>query len=420
MLERSHRFWAPRTLVLISAALVLAASASAIPKEKVLHSFACTPDACAPQATVVLNRHGHLYGTTSGGGGAGHGAVYELTRTSSRWTESVIYGFTGSGGYNPNAPVIVDRAGNLYGAAAAGGTHDEGTAFELSPDSNGWAETTLYDFCSRGSGYCTDGEDPWAGLVLDETGNVYGVTREGGLYGGGIAFELTPGSNGWTENILYSFCAKFVQFCNDGVQPYFAPIRDANGNLFGTTEYGGIANFGIAFEILPMAGGGWKERVLHSFQGHGKDDGSLPYGGLVFDHSGNLYGTTTEGGPTGQGTVFKLSPASHDRWKETILYSFPNIQNGGYPQGTLAIDKSGALYGIAGGGGGCGGTCGLIYKLAPQPHGKWKYSVVYKFNGPDGMWPQGGVILDKEEKHLYGATEYGGAYGYGVVYEITL
>jgi uncharacterized repeat protein (TIGR03803 family) len=166
--------------------------------------------------------------------------------------------------------------------------------------------------------------------------------------------------------------------------------------------------------------------VLHSFQGQSKGDGSLPYGDLVLDHAGNLYGTTTEGGPTGQGTVFKLSPAAHGQWKETILYAFPNIQNGGYPQGTLAIDKGGALYGIAGGGNNCDGVaCGLIYKLAPQPRGKWKYSVVHKFNGPDGMWPQGGVILDKEEKHLYGTTEYGGAdytgaNGYGVVFQIIL
>jgi uncharacterized repeat protein (TIGR03803 family) len=329
----------------------------------------------------------------------------------------VIYSFTGSGGGNPYAPLTVDN-GSLYGAAKDGGTYDYGTAFELSLGSNGWTESTLYSFCP-GGGYCPDGQDPWAGLVMDRKGDLYGVTRFGGHQGTcGVAFELTSNSSGWSESVIHTFANGNS---NDACQAYFAPVFDkTEQHLFGTGEYGGPDDLGAVFEISRTTGGGWKERVLHSFQGQSKGDGALPYGGLVFDRAGNLYGTTTEGGPTGQGTVFKLTPAAHGRWKETILYDFPDCSIGCYPQGTLAIDKSGALYGIGGGGNDCDGVaCGLIFKLAPQTGGKWKYGVLYKFTGPDGEWPQGGVILDKQQKHLYGATEYGGAYGYGVVFEIT-
>jgi len=254
---------------------------------------------------------------------------------------------------------------------------------------------------------------------MDRKGDLYGVTRFGGHQGTcGVAFELTSNSSGWSESVIHTFANGNS---NDACQAYFAPVFDkTEQHLFGTGEYGGPDDLGAVFEISRTTGGAWKERVLHSFQGQSKGDGALPYGGLVFDHAGNLYGTTTEGGPTGQGTVFKLAPAAHGRWKETILYDFPDCSIGCYPQGTLAIDKSGALYGIAGGGNDCDGVaCGLIFKLAPHPGGKWKYGVLYKFTGSDGEWPQGGVILDKQQKHLYGATEYGGAYGYGVVFEIT-
>ncbi len=399
------------TPVLLSAVLGFTVFATAAPKEKVLHSFGCAPDACAPQATVVLDGHGHLYGTTSGGGSAGAGAVYQLTLRPEVWSENIIYSFTEPDGCSPYAPLTL-RSGELYGTTLCGGAHDAGVVFELTPDSGGWTATVLYSFCSQG--YCTDGEDPWAGVVMDAAGNLYGVTREGGPYNGGVAFELTPSSGGWAETVIHGF----GENPKDGGQPYFAPIFDKSGNLYGTTKFGGTQQWGTVFELSPSSDGSWAEQVLLRFKGN-KHDGINPYGGLVFDAAGHLYGTTTGGGAHGQGTIFKLTRGTRGRWKETVLYSFPNIQDGAYPQGTLAIDKGGALYGIAGGGGGCGGTCGLIYKLAPQAHGKWKYSVVYKFNGTDGMWPQGGVILDKAEKHLYGTTEYGGDYGYGVVFEIT-
>ncbi len=397
-------------------ALTIPAIAASAPKEDVLHSFGCTPDACAPQATVVFDQSGHLYGTTSGGGGASAGAVYELSRGPRGWSESVINSFTEPDGGSSAAPLIVDHSGNLYGTTVNGGAHDWGVVFQLTSSSGVWNEAVLYSFCSEGGGYCSDGESPWAGVVMDKSGNLFGLTREGGYSGvGGVAFELTPSAGGWVENVLHSFSRR----PGDVGVPYFAPVFDKEEeHLYGTGEYGGAAGFGGVFQFSPTVNGGWKERVVLRF--NGAKDGSHPYGGLVFDSAGNLYGTTNEYGPTGQGTVFKLSTAAHGHWKETVLYTFPQIANGGYPIGTLAIDKNGALYGIAGGGNNCSGdACGVVYKLAPQAHDRWKYSVLHKFNGSDGMWPQGGVILDKQQKHLYGTTEYGGAYGYGVVFEIT-
>ncbi len=385
--------------------LACVAVASAAPREKVIYTFNPNKGEGGSLAALDIDSAGNLYGIS--------GVAFELSPSGRGWTETDLYSF---GGFGSSAPLIVDQSGNLYGTTTNGGAHDYGTAFELSPGSNGWTEDVLHSFDLVYHG--TDGAYPWAGLVMDETGNLYGVTREGGYNGvAGVAFELTPGSDGWSEQVIHDFGRR----AGDAGEAYFAPVFDkTEQHLFGTGEYGGPDDLGAVFEISRTTGGGWKERVLHSFQGQSKGDGALPYGGLVFDRAGNLYGTTTEGGPTGQGTVFKLTPAAHGRWKETILYAFPDCSMGCYPQGTLAIDKSGAFYGIGGGGNDCDGVaCGLIFKLAPHPGGKWKYGVLYKFTGSDGEWPQGGVILDKSEKHLYGATEYGGAYGYGVVFEIT-
>lgn len=393
---------------LVALMLSLVTATWAASKETTLHSFNCDTEGCGPFGALVLDATGNLYGTTGG-------TVFKLARPATPgrlWTLSVLHWFTLKEGEGLFAGVVFDTMGDLYGTAVDGGTHDVGTVFELSPGSDGWTETTLYNFCSEGGGYCTDGEHPFAGVVVDRQGNVYGLTRDAGPYNGGVAFELTQGSGGWTETVLYGFGAK----SDDGGGPYFAPVFDgAEKHLYGTTEFGPTGRFGTVFQLRPTSGG-WKERVLHSFRG---GDGSLPYGGLVLDAARNLYGTTSQGGPHNQGTVFKLSPGAHGHWKETLVYDFPNIQQGGYPLGTLAIDKQGTLYGIAGGGGGCGGTCGLIYQLAPQAHGKWKYAVLHKFNGSDGMWPQGGLVLDKQQKHLYGTTKYGGAYDAGVVFEVT-
>ncbi len=398
-------------LVLL-AALILAAhaAASGVSKEKLLHSFTGDGEGGA-LAAPTLDGAAHLYGTA--------GSVFEMTKGRRRWSEKTIFKFDVRGGSDPAAPLIIDQAGNLYGTTVGGGSQDEGVVFELTPGSDGWTESVLYNFCSQGL-YCTDGERPFAGVVMDAAGNLYGATVYGGPYNGGVVFELTPNSGGWAYSLVHSFCSK--PDCEDGGQPYVTPVLDGSGNMYGTALASGpppLCSKGcyIVYEISPSSGGGWNERVLHRFTGA---NGST-LDGVVFDRSGNLYGTTTYGGKNGHGRVFELSPSAKGSWKATVLYSFPKVADGGYPQDTLAIDKRGNLYGNAGGGNSCGGGegCGVAYKLSPQPHDKWKYSVVYKFNGPDGQWPQGGLVLDKEQKHLYGATEYGGAYGYGVVFELT-
>src|ERR1039458_4539934 len=211
--------------------------------------------------------------------------------------EQVLHSFQNDGadGVDPYAGLIFDGAGNLYGTTWQGGTYGYGTVFELTPTAGGtWTENVLWSF---GSG--TDGTSPVAGLIFDAVGNLYGTTLQGGTYGYGTVFELTPAAGGtWTEKVLYSFGSG-----TDGANPYAVLIFDAAGNLYGTTYFGGSsdAGNGTVFEVSPSAGGVWTEHVLHRF-GNGTD-GIWPQAGLVFDAVGNLYGTTSVGGTFGWGTV---------------------------------------------------------------------------------------------------------------------
>jgi uncharacterized repeat protein (TIGR03803 family) len=252
-------------------------------------------------------------------------------------------------------------------------------------------------------------------VILDKAGSLYGTTREGGTNGGGIVFKLAPGTGAsWTETILHDFPAT----PRDGGLSYAELVQDKSGDLYGTTSGGGTGNGdGTVFKLTHTASG-WKETLLHSFQG---PDGSQPIAGLIFDAKGNLYGTTQVGGANGEGTVFELTPTADGRWKHTILYDFPQFRNGGGPVSTLAFDKAGNLYGTAAGGmGPCSGGCGVVYKLTPGTDGKWTYSVLHRFTDKgDGAEPNGAVVFDKTGTHLYGTAIFGGTYNQGVVYEIT-
>ncbi len=288
-----------------------------------------------------------------------------------------------------------------------------GTVFELTPGSGGWTLNVLHSF---GNG--NDGYSPFAGVVLDKAGNLYGTTQENTVY------KASPSSGGgWTESVIYDFTAK-----GDGSTPEAGLIWDQAGSLYGTTVYGGVvtqgceAGCGTVFKLTPASGGGWKERVLHRFNWvPGGRDGQASYAGLVFDSSGNLYGTTAGGGTDntcggGCGTVFKLSPRSNGLWKETTLHSFHLDQNGYAPFAGLVLDKSGSLYGTTAWGG--LNNAGTVFKLAPGSNGKWKYTVLHRFTGPDGAQSTAGLIFDKAGKHLYGTTTVGGKHGGGVVFEI--
>jgi uncharacterized repeat protein (TIGR03803 family) len=317
-----------------------------------------------------------------------------------------VYSFQGTDdGSDPLGSVIFDASGNLYGTASEGGAYNRGTVFELKPGADGWTETTLYSFCALPG--CEDGGSPEAGLTIDAKGDLYGTAA--------VAFELSPGSGGWTETVLHQFGVKR----GDGSDPFAGLIRDVAGNLYGTTLGGGnqcgSASCGTVYELTPLTGGGWKETVLFRFNGK---DGQWPGNGALFmDGSGNLYGTTTNGGSYG-GVVFKLTPNGSGHWKESTLYEFQGGAKGWLPYAGVVMDKSGNLYGTTDGGGNSSG-CGVIYKLAPQPKGKWEYTVLYTFSGgSDGCIPAGNLVLDKKG-NLYGGTILGGATGNGVIFELT-
>jgi len=327
--------------------------------ETILHSFDWT-DGAAPQAGLILDKKGNLYGTAAYGG-YGYGTVFELTPSG---TETTLVNFDFTDGANPLGSLIEDSEENLYGTTSSGGAYGYGTVFELAPSGT---ETVLYSFDTNGYGYY-----PGEGLVMDKLGNLYGTTGAGGAYGYGTVFELT--SSG-TVTILYSFGKNGT----DGWSPAGVLVRDRKGNLYGTTIYGGAYKkgcFGIGcgtvFKLTPSG----KKTILHNFDNNGTD-GWYPYAGLVRDAKGNLYGTTMGGGaygdsvcyPYGCGTVFKLTPSG----KETILHSFdPNAGDGSNPWGGLVFDENGNLYGttVYGGAYNCGpyGSpygCGTVFKLTP-------------------------------------------------------
>ena len=418
-------FGAMLRLTTVAVALIILPSASAGPKYQILHAFGFGKDAGGLLSNLTFDKKDDLYGTTSGGGTHGEGTVFELSPAlGGRWKETVLHSFDyRRDGDFPYGGLILDGAGNLYGTLSAGGAHRAGAAFKLTPASGGWTETILHSFCSAQQ--CIDGSGPFSGLTADPTGNLYGATFGGGRYGDGTLFELVPGSDGWTENVLYSFCAK--SHCDDGDAPYAGLAWDSLGNLYGTSEYGGKGSpqWGTAFELKHNSDGTWQHILLHSFPSF-PGDGEVVYAGLVLDAEGNLFGATNSGGGHGCGqtltcgTVFKLSPDSNGGWKETILYRFPNPSNGFSPGASLVFDQAGNLYGTTalGGNNACANGCGVAFKLTPDSNGKWKYSVLHRFNFKDGANPAAALILD-QKGNLYGTTTLGGAGGYGVVFEIT-
>jgi uncharacterized repeat protein (TIGR03803 family) len=283
----------------------------------------------------------------------------------------------------------------------------------LTPGSSGWTESVLYSF-GEGKG---DGGHAGSGVVLDGSGNLYGVVPFGGNGGRGTAYELSPGSGGWAETLLYSFGGRK----NDGYEANTGLIWDDAGDLYGTALSGGAYGDGTVFELKRTSDGAWKEFIPYNF---GNFDGLGNAGPLTFDKAGNLYGTTADGGNicAGEryscGAVYKLIRGQDGHWRANVLYNFIQGPDGFVPLGGVAMDKGGNLYGITGEGGDSVCACGVVYKLAPQAGGKWKYTVLHKFVAATGGLPEGGVILDGKG-NLYGTTLGGGAHGGGVVFEVT-
>jgi uncharacterized repeat protein (TIGR03803 family) len=343
----------------------------------------------------------------------------------------------GSDGANPHAGLISDGTGALYGTTSRGGGAGCvgglgcGTVFKLTPPAAGqtkWTKEILYRF-QGGS----DGEAPFAGLVFDSKGALYGTTLAGGgTFGPGTVFKLTPpavGQTQWTEEILY----RFTGAGGDGDGPQAGLIFDSKGALYGTTSGGGgPSNCGTVFKLKPPAVGQtqWTEKVLYSFAGTG--DGCLPlFGRLIFDSEGALYGTargTTNVIGAASGTVFKLvPPASGYMWTETVLYSFKGGSDGSQPFAGVIFDSKGALYGTTerGGGGASCPTigCGTVFKLKPPAPGltQWTEKVLYRFQGTfgggDGESPEGGLIFDGAGA-LHGTTLAGGNISLGTVFKL--
>jgi uncharacterized repeat protein (TIGR03803 family) len=402
-------FWLV-TLVVIFGILVTVPPTFGADNEKVLYTF-CSAFGCSdgswPHAGVIFGAGGHLYGTTENGGTYDAGTVFELTLgTDGKWTEKVLHSFNVSDGNWPLAGLIWDGRGNLYSTTYAG--PGGGTVFELTPSTDGkWTEKVLHVFGNNGS-------LPVAGVILDPMGNLYGTTTvSAGGYGN--VYELTRDANGkWTDKVLHAF-----RNGKDGHYPDAGVIWDGSGSLYGTTATGGIYGYGTVFELSPGTNGTWTEKVLHSFNKNGKD-GYESEASLTLDGSGNLYGTTVYGGTCDLGTVFELSPGTNGKWVEKVLHSFGATSSDGQrPYEALIFDSTGNLYGTTFAGGTSKG--GAVFKLTRGTNGRWTEKVVHEFSCSDtgGCEPIGGLILDGKG-NLYGATFSGSCQnGCGTVFEIT-
>ena len=394
--RRSRR---PRPLPGLAAVFALGLAAGPAPaaalSETILHGFLGGSDGSGPNAGLIVDGKGALYGATQTGGGSsiycgdqGCGTVFKLTppvAPATQWRETVLYSFKGGlDGDTPEAGLIFDRKGALYGTTVGGGAGNGGTVFKLTPPvppATKWRETILYSF--KGG---TDAANPRAGLVFDAKGALYGTTFLGGRLSGGTAFKLAPPvppATKWSETVLHGFGAK-----NDGANPLGGLVFDAEGALFGTTDVGGSSRLGTVFKLTPPVPPAtkWSETILHSFPAT-TSDGARPEAGLIFDGKGALYGTTASGGKSDLGTVFRLTPPVSPAisGSEAVLYS-KGGSDGETPYAGVVFDGKGALYGTTNGG---GAGLGTVFKLAPQATAD---TVLYEFTGPpDGQLPAAAV-----------------------------
>jgi uncharacterized repeat protein (TIGR03803 family) len=397
-----------------------------------LHAFDNTHGA-NPYAGLVQGTDGNLYGTTTNGGANGYGTVFRIPPAAAQPTAqggpnavgtvpiitqgepfAMLHSFCSQSdcpdGANPYAGLVQDTNGNFYGITYYGGANREGTVFKITPSGT---LTTLYSFCSQSE--CTDGDQPHAGLVQGTDGNLYGTTYYGGANGQGTVFKITPSG---TLTTLYSFCSQ--SGCTDGDDPYAGLVQAADGNFYGTTVSGGANNDGTVFKITPSG----TLTTLYSFCSQsGCTDGDQPYAGLVQGTDGNLYGTTYYGGAgayesecpdsEGCGTVFKITPGE----PPTTLYSFcsqSGCTDGAGPYAGLVQATDGNLYGTTYYGGAsdaCDGGCGTVFKISRSG----LLTTLHSFDYTDGNEPYAGLVQDTNG-NFYGTTSGAGAHGYGTVF----
>ena len=406
-------------MAILLALIIIATPAAQAQTYQVIHSFQGA-DGSNPYAGLTMDAAGNFYGTTSGGGPGCNpyfcGTVFKMSHNGSGWRLTTLYGFTSSpDGARPFAEVVFGTDGSLYGTTFAGGVATGcspytmcGTVFKVRPPAT--PPRSILDpwtetVLYRFASRALDAFEPNGPLVSDQAGNMYGTTTYGGAYGYGAVYELAPSAGGWTETILHNFSGG-----SDGRWPYGALIFDHAGNLYGTTWQGGVLPYGTVYELMPSESG-WTKKVLYNFTGG--SDGLQPSAGLIFDQYGNLYGTTSAGGNLGGGTVFELTPSNRD-WVFTLLYSFPGSEWG--PDNSLTMDAAGNLYGTTVMDGAFG--YGNVFRLTPGSGG-WTYASLCDFTGgSDGGWPISNVNFDTKG-NLYGTTYLGGDYDGGTVWEIT-
>jgi uncharacterized repeat protein (TIGR03803 family) len=395
--------------------IVLSAMSWAANNEQVVYNFTGGNDGGQPAAQLVFDSAGNMYGTSVVGGLFGCGTVFKLSFSGNQWQETALYSFDCfATGKNPYGGVIFDSAGNLYGTTVAGGSGGVcsgdgcGVVYELTPSGDTWNETVLYNFTGG-----DDGFGPGSALVFDKGGNLYGTTPDGGMYAEGVVFQLAPNTGLWTQSVIHAFTGG-----EDGAVGSLGPLLlDATGSLNGVTELGGTYGAGVAFR-MSRSGNTWSYTTMYAFQG--LPDAGFPYGGLIADSHGRLYGTTYFGGAGGSGSVFEIGAGATVRtpWKESVLYSFQSGTDASFPTSTLVFDAAGNLYGTSSTGGNPSCDCGTVFKLAPRSGG-WDESVLHSFGGSgDGYSPNYGLTPDGKGNY-FGVTPAGGIYGQGVVFQIT-
>jgi len=381
---------------------------------QVIYGFTGGNDGEYTDTDLVIDAAGNIYGTSVQGGLYSSGTVFEVSPTSTGWTHTVLYNFMGGAdGGEPYKGVTLDAKGNLYGTAGVGGMYVGpcvdtgcGVVFRLTQSGGAWTQTVIHNFTGGNDGY-----GPGAGVTVDQRGNVYGTTPTGGAYGYGIVYQLVRGAGGrWTEDIIHAFTGGV-----DGLGGSAGRlVLTAAGNLLGVSTEGGAYGAGCVFELMPTSSGPWTSTTLYSFKG--EPDSANPYGSVVKDAKGNLYGTAYYGGSRGLGTVYRLSLRG-GVWTETWHYSFKGGSDGGAPISTLAFDAAGNLYGTTSeGGASC--NCGTIFSvdLASSPPA---YSVVYRFPGSPGAgFAYNGMTADAAGTTLYGATVHGGPTDDGTIYQL--
>ncbi|HUK43046.1 MAG TPA: choice-of-anchor tandem repeat GloVer-containing protein [Candidatus Bathyarchaeia archaeon] len=372
----------------------------------VLHSFNLLgTDGARPYDGFISDRAGNLYGTTAAGGTNHGGTVFKMVHTSRGWMLNTLYDFAdGSDGASPDVRVTMGADGALYGTNTAGAEFGGGVIFKLQVPTRAlgeWTETSLYAFAFEQNEYGSP-------LTFDSAGKLYGAVAHWSGNDRGAVYQLVRNGNSWILNLIYQFAGG-----NDGSDPRGSLAIDAAGNIYGVTEDDGRYGNGNVYELSP-SGSGWTKTVLHDFQGG--NDGLIPFGGLIFDHSGNLLGSTGSGGPGNGGTVFQLSPQPGGGWTYSLVYGFPGQSSWG-PTGSLTVDQAGNIYGARNDPGTLGNN-GSIFELT-YSDGVWNYINLHSFAGfDDGAEPNGSLVVDGTG-NVYGTAGDGGAYDYGLVFEIT-